>query len=61
MRKNKLRKKIESLKRQIEEHIEKIKAEKQKSFPDKGCVVHWEKEIAAFENQIGKAIKKLED
>lgn len=60
MKKNKLQKKIESLKRQIIEHKEKIETERQKSFPNEGCIAHWEKEIIAFEKQIEKAIKKLE-
>jgi uncharacterized coiled-coil DUF342 family protein len=60
MKKDKLRKKIESLRRQIMEHIEKIETERQKSFPNEGCIAHWEKEILAFEKQIEKAVKKLE-
>ncbi|MBM4140817.1 MAG: hypothetical protein FJ242_04890 [Nitrospira sp.] len=60
MKKNKLQKKIESLKRQIIERKEKIETERQKSFPNEGCIAHWEKEIIAFEKQIEKAIKKLE-
>jgi len=60
MKKNKLRRKIESLRRQIIEHKEKIETERQKSFPNEGCIAHWEKEIRVFEKQIEKAMKKLE-
>ncbi|MBI4849715.1 MAG: hypothetical protein HY808_14290 [Nitrospirae bacterium] len=60
MKRNKLRKKIESLRKQVKEHEDKVQAEKQKSFPNDGCVAHWQKEITAFENQIEKAMKKLE-
>jgi len=59
MRKNKLRKKIKSLKEQIMKHNEKIRVERQKFFPNEGCIAHWEKEIMAFEKQIEKAVKKL--
>ncbi len=61
MKKGKLRKKIESLREQIAIHQNKIALEKQNSFPDKGCISHWEKEITAFEKQIEKAMKKLEE
>jgi len=60
MKKKKLQKKIESLREQIEEHKEKIRLEKQKSFPNEGCIIHWDKEIIAFEQQIEKAVRKLE-
>jgi len=58
--KKKLQKKIGSLRAQIEEHKEKIRLEKQKSFPNEGCITHWEKEITAFEQQIEKAVRRLE-
>lgn len=45
---------------QINSHKEKISAESQKSFPDEGCIAHWEKEIMAFERQIEKVKQKLE-
>lgn len=61
MKKKKLQKKIESLRGQIEEHKEKIRLEKQKSFPNEGCIIHWENEIIAFERQIEKAVRKLEE
>lgn len=60
MKKKKLQKKIESLQEQIDEHKEKIRTEKQKSFPGEGCISHWEKEITAFERQIEKAVRRME-
>ena len=60
MKRKKLQKKIESLREQILEHREKIVGERQKPFPHIGLINHWEKEIMAFENQIEKAMKKLE-
>jgi len=61
MKRKKLRKKIESLRKQIKEHEEKIEAERKKSFPHEGCIAHWEREIMTFEKQIEKAMKKLEE
>jgi len=60
MKKKKLQKKIESLRQQLDEHKEKIRFEKQKSFPNEGCITHWEKEITTFERQIEKAVRRLE-
>ena len=60
MKKKKLQKKIESLREQIDEHKEKIRSEKQKSFPSEGCISHWEKEITAFERQIERAVSRME-
>ena len=42
----------------MEAHKRKIEAERQKSFPDEGCIAHWEKEIINFRKQIEKAMKK---
>ena len=52
MKRKKLLKKIESLKAMIEEHKRKIEIERQKSFPDEGCIAHWEKELLNFKSQI---------
>ncbi len=60
MKRKRIRKKIESLKDMIEEHKRKIEAERQASFPDKGLIAHWEKEITNFRNQIEKTMKKEE-
>ena len=60
MKKNRLRKKIESLNKQIKKHEEKIAAEQKKMFPDEVCMRHWGKEIITFKRQIEKARSKLE-
>ncbi len=54
----------------IEEHIRKIKEERQKSFPikeerqksfpDEGFINHWEKEIINFKSQKEKTLKKID-
>lgn len=43
----------------IDEHERKIEEEKHKSFPDEGCIAHWERQIVNFKNQIKKAVGKL--
>lgn len=53
------RKTIISLRKRIEEHLEKIRIECQKDFPDLGLVRHWEVEILAFEKGIRQATKRL--
>ena len=60
MKRKKLKKKIESLSDRIKEHKDKIAAERQISFPDEGCIAHWEKEIAVFKKEIDKTLRKLE-
>ena len=60
MKRNKIRKKIDSLNIMVKEHNRKIETERQKSFPDEGCIKHWEKEMIAFKNQIEKALRKME-
>ncbi len=59
MGKKEFLKQIESLNRKINEHEEKIKRERQKSYPDEGRIKHWEREIQAFKNAIEKAQKRL--
>ncbi|HLA00579.1 MAG TPA: hypothetical protein VJZ24_02960 [Thermodesulfovibrionales bacterium] len=49
------------MRKQIERHKEKIDEEEHKSFSNEGLIAHWEKEIIAFEKQIEKALKKLEE
>jgi hypothetical protein len=53
------RKTIRSLQRRIEEHLGKIRLERQKDLPDLGLVRHWEVEILAFEKGIQQAKKRL--
>lgn len=51
--------KIESLKKQIKRHEDKIKEERMKNPPDEGLVSHWEVEIASFRTGIAKIIRRL--
>ena len=46
MSKKKFRKSVESIRRQIEIHYEKITSERQKSVPDENLIFYWQKEIA---------------
>lgn len=59
MGKKEFLKQIESLSRKISEHEEKIKREKNRSYPDEGLIKYWEREILAFRNAIEKAQKRL--
>jgi len=52
-------KSIESLAKRIAEHLEKIRLELEKNFPDQGLVEHWKTEIRAFEKGIQQANKRL--
>ena len=53
------RKAIQSLKKRIIEHENKIKIESSKENPDKGLIKHWEVEIKAFETGVKRALKRL--
>jgi hypothetical protein len=59
MGKRRYRRKKQSLEARIEEHREKIAQERQKATPDVGLIRHWEREIAAFQEGIQKAQKRL--
>ncbi|MEO1144874.1 MAG: hypothetical protein AAFY26_04635 [Cyanobacteria bacterium J06638_22] len=50
---------IRSLQKRIDEHLEKIRLEEQKEFPNLGLIRHWTKEIQAFEKGIQQARKRL--
>lgn len=54
-----LKKKIESLKKQLIQHENKIRKERIKDFPDDGMIRHWEVEIASFKKGIEKTIRRL--
>ena len=56
---NRLKKKIESLKKQIRQHENKIRKERAKNFPDEGMIRHWEVEIASFRTAIEKIMRRL--
>lgn len=59
MGKRSLKKRIESLKRRVDEHALKIMHEKGKRKPDYGLIHHWEAEIAAFSGSIERARKRV--
>ena len=56
---NRLKKKIESLKKQIKQHEDKIRKERVKNFPDEGMIKHWEVEIASFSTAIERIMRRL--
>jgi len=64
MGKKKYKKQIQSFKRVIDEHLEKIRFEQLKNNPDIKLifywVFYWEKEIEKFKNEIIKAEKRLQ-
>jgi hypothetical protein len=53
------KKTIASLIARIAEHQQKIRLEYEKENPDPGLIVHWQKEICAFEKGIQQALKRL--
>jgi len=57
--KKKFRKSVESIRRQIEIHYEKITSEQQKSVPDKNLIFYWQKEIAGLQKSLARAEKRL--
>jgi len=54
-----LRKKIESLKKQVRQHEDKLRKERMKNSPDEGMIRHWEVEIASFRAGIDKIMRRL--
>ncbi len=52
-------KQIESLKKRIAEHLEKIETEKRKPVPNEKRIMYWKKEIDKFRNEILKSEKRL--
>jgi hypothetical protein len=59
MGKRALKRRVESLQRQIDEHLAKIAQGRTRSFPDQGLIRHWETEIAAFRVAVERAQKRL--
>jgi hypothetical protein len=57
--KKKFRKSVESIRRQIEIHYQKITAEQQKSSPDENLVRYWQKEISGLQKSLARAEKRL--
>lgn len=50
---------LESLRWRINEHLDKIEEERQKTFPNKQVIRHWEKEIKAFSVQLHRLEQRL--
>jgi hypothetical protein len=57
--KKKFRKSVDSIRRQIEIHYEKISGEQQKSLPDDNLIGYWKKEIAGLQKSLARAEKRL--
>jgi hypothetical protein len=53
------KKKILSLRKQIQIHEEKIWFEEEKANPDDGLINHWKREIKGFYEGIRKTKKRL--
>jgi len=49
--KKKFQKSVESIRRQIEIHYEKIASEQQKSIPDENLILYWQKEIIGLQKR----------
>ena len=50
---------IESLRRRIEEHLNKIDAERKNSIPNEKRILYWEREIENYKVEIMKSEKRL--
>lgn len=59
MSKRRYRRREQSLRQRLQEHTEKIEAERAKSVPDEGLIRYWKKEMKAFETGIERARKRL--
>jgi hypothetical protein len=59
MGKGRLRRRLESLARRIEEHEAKIAAERSTPQPREGLIWHWQREIRGFRIAAERARKRL--
>ncbi|WP_448570329.1 hypothetical protein [Trichothermofontia sp.] len=59
MSKKQFRKSVDSIRRQIEIHYEKIANEQQKPIPDENLIHYWQKEIAGLQKSLARAEKRL--
>ena len=53
--KRRYRRQEQNLLRRVEEHTEKIRAERSKRAPDERLIAYWERELRAFEAGITRA------
>jgi hypothetical protein len=58
-RNKELRMKIASVRREIDEHTEKIRQEWTKERPDEGVVAHWQHEIDAHQKRLERLVRRL--
>lgn len=54
-----IRKAIQSLRKQIEIHEEKIALERRQTEPDEGVIHHWQQEIEAFTHRLHRLEERL--
>lgn len=54
-----IRKAIQSLRRQIEVHEEKIVQEREKSNANEDIIRHWQKEVEAFTHRLQRLEERL--
>jgi hypothetical protein len=57
--KKKFRKSVESIRRQIEIHHQKIEDERQKLVPDDNLINYWAREILGLGKSLDRAEKRL--
>jgi peptidoglycan hydrolase CwlO-like protein len=57
--KKQFRKSVESIRRQIDVHHQKIANEQNKAVPDTNLINYWRKEIAGLEKSLERAEKRL--
>jgi ubiquinone biosynthesis protein UbiJ len=57
--KKKFRKSVDSIRRQIEIHYEKIANEQRTLVPDENLIIHWQKEILGLQKSLDRAEKRL--
>jgi uncharacterized coiled-coil DUF342 family protein len=57
--KKKFLKSVDSIRRQIEIHHEKIANEQRTLVPDENLIIHWQKEILGLQKSLTRAEKRL--
>jgi uncharacterized coiled-coil DUF342 family protein len=57
--KKSFRKSVESIRKQIDRHHQKIIEEQAKDNPDENLIYYWQKEIAGLEKSLANAEKRL--
>jgi uncharacterized coiled-coil DUF342 family protein len=57
--KKKFQKSVDSIRRQIDLHHEKIAREQQKPISDENLIIYWQREIAGLQKSLARAEKRL--